>query len=308
MDPSRSRTASRRDRVPADPSYSAAMTLERFHGRKVLVTGGASGIGRCTALRLADEGATVVAVDVNAEALAAVAAEADGSAGSIEARPGDVSTEDGVKAIVSGAVESLGSLDVLANVAGILSFGHSHELTLDEWNRLIAVNLTGTFLMCREALPHLLRTQGNIVNLASTASHAGQPWALAYSATKGGVLAMTRELAVEYAEAGLRCNSVSPGADRHPDHPGLRAAGGGERQVAAPGQPARPVRDARGDRRRHRFHRLRRGRTHERCRRPHRRGHPVVGGAPGGLCTSPMPSGDSVEWAVHLGRAAVVDI
>ncbi|MGD0881344.1 MAG: SDR family NAD(P)-dependent oxidoreductase [Acidimicrobiales bacterium] len=188
------------------------MALERFSGRKVLVTGGASGIGRCTALRLADEGAAVVAVDVNAEALARVAAEADGLSGSIVARPGDVSTEIGVKELVSGAVATLGSLDVVVNVAGVLSFSHSHEVTLDEWNRLIAVNLTGTFLVCRESLPHLLASKGNIVNLASTASHAGQPWAVAYSASKGGVLAMTRELAIEYAEQGLRCNSVSPGA------------------------------------------------------------------------------------------------
>ena len=195
-----------------DPSYSAAMTMERFEGRRVLVTGGASGIGRCTALRLAEEGAAVVAVDVNAEALAAVAAEATGRRGSITARSGDVSTEAGVRSIVSGAVAELGSLDVLVNVAGILSFSHAHEVTLDEWNRLLAVNLTGTFLMCRESIPHLLATRGNIVNLASTASHAGQPWAVAYSATKGGVLAMTREIAVEYAEQGLRCNSVSPGA------------------------------------------------------------------------------------------------
>lgn len=196
----------------ADPSYSAAMTMERFEGRRALVTGGASGIGRCTALRLAEEGATVVAVDVNADALAAVAAEADGLSGSVTPRTGDVSTEDGVRAIVSGAVEELGMLDVLVNVAGVLSFSHAHEVTIEEWNRIIAVNLTGTFLMCRESLPHLLASRGNIVNLASTASHAGQPWAVAYSASKGGVLAMTRELAVEYAEQGLRCNSVSPGA------------------------------------------------------------------------------------------------
>lgn len=188
------------------------MTMDRFSGRSALVTGGASGIGRCTALRLAGEGAAVVAVDVNAEALDAVAAEAVGLPGSVTARAGDVSTEDGVRAIVTGAVATLGSLDVLVNVAGILSFSHTHEVTLDEWNRLLAVNLTGTFLMCRELIPHLLATKGNIVNLASTASHAGQPWAVAYSATKGGVLAMTREIAVEYAEQGLRCNSVSPGA------------------------------------------------------------------------------------------------
>jgi len=188
------------------------MTMDRFSGRTALVTGGASGIGRCTALRLAEEGAAVVAVDVNAEALAAVAAEADGLPGSVTAATGDVSSEDGVRQIVTGALESLGSLDVLVNVAGVLSFSHAHEVTLAEWNRLVAVNLTGTFLMCRDAIPHLLATKGNIVNLASTASHAGQPWAVAYSATKGGVLAMTREIAVEYAEQGLRCNSVSPGA------------------------------------------------------------------------------------------------
>ncbi len=156
------------------------MTLERFDGKHVLVTGGASGIGRATALRLAAEGAAVVAVDVNAAALDGVAAEAAGLSGSIVARPGDVSSEDGVKAIVSGAVDTLGSLDVVVNVAGVLSFGHSHELTLDEWDRLIGINLTGTFLMCRESLPHLLATRGNIVNIASTAAHAGQPWALAY--------------------------------------------------------------------------------------------------------------------------------
>jgi NAD(P)-dependent dehydrogenase (short-subunit alcohol dehydrogenase family) len=188
------------------------MTMERFTGRNALVTGGASGIGRATALRLAAEGADVFAVDVNADALAAVAAEADGSPGSIVARAGDVSTEDGVRAIVAGALDALGSLDVLVNVAGILSFSHSHEVTLDEWTRIITVNLTGTFLMCRESLPHLLASKGNIVNLASTASHAGQPWAVAYSASKGGVLALTRELAVEYAEQGLRANTVSPGA------------------------------------------------------------------------------------------------
>ena len=188
------------------------MILERVTGRNALVTGAASGIGRCTALRLADEGATVVAVDITADALAEVAAEAEPMTGSIIARPGDVSTEHGVQSIVGGAVDELGSLDVLVNVAGILSFSHAHEVSLEEWNRILTVNLTGTFLMCREALPHLLATKGNIVNLASTASHAGQPWAVAYSASKGGVLAMTRELAIEYAEQGLRCNSVSPGA------------------------------------------------------------------------------------------------
>ncbi len=188
------------------------MALERFLGRTALVTGGASGIGRCTALRLADEGADVVAVDVNGAALDAVVVEAQGRTGSVTALVGDVSTETGARAIVTTAVATLGSLDVLANVAGVLSFGHSHDLTLEEWDRILAVNLTGTFLLCREALPHLLASRGAIVNLASTAAHAGQPWALAYTASKGGVLALTRELAVEYGAAGLRANTISPGS------------------------------------------------------------------------------------------------
>ena len=188
------------------------MTPTRFTGRRALVTGAASGIGRATALRLAAEGAQVVAVDVNAESLATLAEAAGGTAGSLTTLVGDVSTEEGVVALVTTSVDRLGGLDVVVNVAGVLSFSHTHEVTLAEWNRLIAINLTGTFLVCRESLPHLLASRGNIVNLASTAAHKGQPWATAYVASKGGVLALTRSLAVEYAAQGLRVNSISPGA------------------------------------------------------------------------------------------------
>ena len=162
------------------------MPLLRFNGKSALVTGAASGIGRATAIRLAEEGAAVVATDIDAPLLQKLGVE--------EARA------------------QLGRLDVVVNVAGVLSFSHTHELSLDEWNRLISVNLTGTFLVCREVLPDLLATKGNIVNLASTAAHKGQPWATAYVASKGGVLAFTRSLAVEYAAQGLRVNSISPGA------------------------------------------------------------------------------------------------
>jgi len=188
------------------------MTPTRFTGRRALVTGAASGIGRATAVRLADEGADVMAVDVNAELLEKLAVDSLGRAGSMTTLIGDVSTEDGVISLVRSSVDRLGGLDVVVNVAGVLSFSHTHEVTTDEWNRLIAINLSGTFLVCREALPHLLASRGNIVNLASTAAHAGQPWATAYVASKGGVLALTRALAVEYAAQGLRVNSISPGA------------------------------------------------------------------------------------------------
>jgi NAD(P)-dependent dehydrogenase (short-subunit alcohol dehydrogenase family) len=192
--------------------YSLAMANSRFSEKSALVTGGASGIGRATALRLATEGASVVAVDVNADLLAKLSVDAQGLSGSIATLVGDVGSEAGVESLVSTSVERLGKLDVVVNVAGVLSFSHTHELTLDEWNRLITINLTGTFLVCRQSLPHLLATHGNIVNLASTAAHRGQPWATAYVASKGGVLALTRALAVEYAAGGLRVNSISPGA------------------------------------------------------------------------------------------------
>jgi NAD(P)-dependent dehydrogenase (short-subunit alcohol dehydrogenase family) len=97
-------------------------------------------------------------------------------------------------------------------VAGILRFGHTHEFPLAEWQRILAVNLTGTFLACRAALPHLLAARGNIVNTGSTAGLAGHPWTAAYSASKGGVHALTAGLAIEYGKQGLRANAVCPGS------------------------------------------------------------------------------------------------
>jgi len=188
------------------------MPLQRFEGRGALVTGAASGIGRATALRLGAEGATVVAADVNPDLLATLSSEAEVTGRSLSTLVSDVGTELGVDTLVAEAVARLGTLDVVINVAGVLSFSHTHEETLEEWSRLITINLTGTFLVCRRALPHLVSSGGNIVNLASTAAHAGQPWAAAYSASKGGVLAFTRALAVEYAGAGVRANTISPGA------------------------------------------------------------------------------------------------
>jgi meso-butanediol dehydrogenase/(S,S)-butanediol dehydrogenase/diacetyl reductase len=198
--------------VVSDWPYSLAMLAPRFNEKSVLVTGAASGIGRATAIRLAREGAAVVASDINAVLLERLSVDAEGLAGPVTTLVADVSSEDGVRPMVAAAVAELGRLDVVVNVAGVLSFSHTHQLSLDEWNRLLSVNLTGTFLVCREALPHLLATGGNIVNLASTAAHKGQPWATAYVASKGGVLAFTRSLAVEYAAQGLRVNSISPGA------------------------------------------------------------------------------------------------
>ena len=184
--------------------------MNRFDGRVALVTGAASGIGRAIAERLASESARLFAVDVQAAPLAEVVAGIAAAGGTAEARPCDVSDEAQVADTVAACVARFGRLDVLCNAAGILRFDHFHELATADWQRILAVNLTGTFLMCREAVPHLLATRGNIVNVASTAAVAGQPWAAAYAASKGGVLALTRSIAVDYVKQGLRANAVLP--------------------------------------------------------------------------------------------------
>jgi NAD(P)-dependent dehydrogenase (short-subunit alcohol dehydrogenase family) len=190
--------------------------MRRFEDKGVLVTGAASGIGRAIALRLAGEGARLLCCDLQAEALEATAKEAREAGALCETARVDVADEEQVRALVQGAVDRLGKLDVLCNVAGILRFDHTHELALADWSRVLAVNLTGTFLLCREAIPHLLATRGNIVNIGSTAGMRGHPWTAAYSASKGGVIALTCGIAIEYARQGLRANAICPGSIETP--------------------------------------------------------------------------------------------
>jgi meso-butanediol dehydrogenase/(S,S)-butanediol dehydrogenase/diacetyl reductase len=184
----------------------------RFKDKVVLITGAASGIGQATAVRLASEGATLALSDVNAEGLEETAETCRSLGSTVSAATANVADEDDVRRIVAGAVEDFGKLDSVVNVAGILQFKHMHETSLEEFERIISVNLTGTFLVCREAIPHLLASRGNIVNTASTAALAGHPWTISYSASKGGVAALTQTIAVEYGKQGLRANAVAPGS------------------------------------------------------------------------------------------------
>lgn len=189
--------------------------MQRYEGRVALVTGGGSGIGRATVHRLVEEGATVLAVDISAGGLEETAASAPRPA-AVATLAGDVSDPAHAPAAVEAAMGLAGRLDTVVNAAGILRFEHSHEADLDEWDRILAVNLTGTFRVCRAAIPALIDGGGAIVNVASTSSTFGHPWAAAYASSKGGVLALTRTLAVEYAKRGLRANAVCPGSIETP--------------------------------------------------------------------------------------------
>jgi len=185
--------------------------MQRFEGKVVLVTGAASGIGRAAAERLAAEGGKIFCTDINADALEEVVSAIAEAGGDASAHSFDISSEEQVNGCVKACIDHYGQLDTLVNMAGILRFDTTHELELSGWQKLIDINLTGTFLLCKAVLPHLLETKGSIINAASTASLQGLPCGAAYSASKGAVLAMTRSIAVEYAKRGVRANCVCPG-------------------------------------------------------------------------------------------------
>jgi meso-butanediol dehydrogenase / (S,S)-butanediol dehydrogenase / diacetyl reductase len=163
------------------------------------VTGAASGIGRAVAERLRADGATVVGFDRRPEG-------PDG----VEVLGGDVTDRVAVDAALAHVVDRHGRLDVVVNVAGIPQIGRVEDITDEEWRRVLDVNLTGPFLVCRAALTHLRATKGCIVNVASIAGLEGQAYTAAYSASKGGLVMLTRALAVEVAVEGVRVNCVCP--------------------------------------------------------------------------------------------------
>ncbi|HUY99381.1 MAG TPA: SDR family oxidoreductase, partial [Thermomicrobiaceae bacterium] len=184
----------------------------RLDGKRAIVTGAATGIGRAIAELFAAEGARVCAADVNDAALETLMVEASARDQFVFAVHADVSLENEVGTMVAAAEREFGGVDVLANVAGIIVPGYVDTTSDDGWQRNLDVNLTGMFRCCRRTLPAMVRSGGGaVVNMSSVAGLFGLVDRAAYAVSKAGILALTRSIAVEYAGQGVRANAVCPG-------------------------------------------------------------------------------------------------
>jgi NAD(P)-dependent dehydrogenase (short-subunit alcohol dehydrogenase family) len=191
------------------------MRILRLKGKAAIITGAGAGIGEATAILLAKEGSSVCCADLTDSGLK-VAKKIKDSGGNAIFVQGDVSKAEDVKRIIDKTIETYGRLDILFNNAGIVFGGRIDNTSIEDWDKTMAVNVRGIYLMSKYAFPHLKKTKGTIINTASSVALKGVKDRAAYTASKGAVLALTRAMAMDYMEDGIRVNCISPGTTDTP--------------------------------------------------------------------------------------------
>lgn len=187
------------------------MKASDMKGKAALVTGAASGLGKGTALALARAGANVCIVDVNHSGLEETAIAMRTAGVDVQVHATDLSQADNCRNAIAAAVEAFGRLDALCNVAGIIFFANAHDMEQANWEKTLAVNLSAPFYLIQAAIPHLLTSNGAVVNVTSSGGIVGEAYLAAYCASKAGLMHLTKALAMEYAHQPIRFNAVAPG-------------------------------------------------------------------------------------------------
>ena len=189
----------------------------RLLDKVCLITGAGSGIGRATAIRFAAEGAVVAVADIDADAAAETARQLEDEGGRARSYLVDVTDPASSAALAADIVADFGRIDVLFNNAGIAGVGRLHETSVELWDRVMAVNVRGVFLVARAVLPFMIEARrGSIINMSSTIAEIGLADRASYAASKGAVLSMTRQMQADYAQFGIRVNALLPGTIHTP--------------------------------------------------------------------------------------------